>query len=227
MAIKSAFKTLLLGAPGDRQRDVKRGLNNGRKFTIGTDTMSQRLLGMFEREIASEVAAMAKRAACALDIGANDGWYALFFASQPNMRSVYAFEPFQPLSDQMVANLRLNDPAYLQKTVIVRKFVGDKDDAEWCSVDATLPDPPRPLMFKIDVDGGEVDVLRGAKNALKGDCLLVIETHSPQLESDCIAFLENMGYTCRVIKNGWYRAFMPESRLFAHNRWLVAERAGK
>jgi hypothetical protein len=81
------------------------------------------------------------------------------------------------------------------------------------------------ILLKIDVDGGELDVLHGAADTLqKSKCLLVIETHSLDLERDCIKYLQDLGYRCRIITPGWYRAFVSEGRQIEHNQWFVAQR---
>jgi len=111
------------------------------------------------------------------------------------------------------------------KVEIVPKLVGERDDAEWCSLDRVAADLPRPLMLKIDVDGGEMGVLRGGAQLIRsGECVFVIETHTPELERDCDQFLRDAGYTTRIIDNAWYRKFIPENRAIPHNRWLVATR---
>jgi len=122
-------------------------------------------------------------------------------------------------------NLNANDPAFLAKTRTHAKFMGTKNNDEWCSVDSLANDAPEPVMLKIDVEGCELDVLHGARSLLEsGSCLLVVETHSVELERDCVAFLEELGYKTQVIDNAWYRVLIPESRPLPHNRWLSAER---
>src|SRR4051794_17444067 len=83
---------------------------------------------------------------------------------------------------------------------------------------------PVPILLKIDVDGGEIEVLRGAHQLLNSrQALLVVETHSKQLEDACAGLLIDAGYDVRIARNGWYRCLIPEQRQSAHNRWLVAE----
>jgi precorrin-6B methylase 2 len=90
-------------------------------------------------------------------------------------------------------------------------------------VDTELPSLPRPVLFKIDVDGGEMDVLKGARKTLaNGAAILIVETHTLELENRCVEFLERLGYRIKVVRNGWYRAFVPETRPIAHNRWFIA-----
>jgi hypothetical protein len=226
MGLKGAVKRLLVGDPGERPRDIGRGLLRGLRFNVDTATKSMRLLGLDEREITSAVQdAAAPPAAAALDVGANDGWYALYFASRPNIERVWAFEPDPNVVGRMHANFALNSPEYLAKLNVDEKFVGDRDDAQYCRVDTVVGDYAKPLVLKIDVDGGELDVLHGAQRTLeRNQCTLVIETHSAQLERDCVAFLERLGYRTRIIKNGWYRGVIPEGRVIPFNRWFSARR---
>ena len=43
--------------------------------------------------------------------------------------------------------------------------------------------------------------------------------------SGAIAFgMKRLGYRTRIIKNGWYRAVVPEGRVVPFNRWFVARR---
>jgi hypothetical protein len=68
-----------------------------------------------------------------------------------------------------------------------------------------------------------MDVLRS------GECLLgsavvdlLIETHSADLEHECLEWLAGRGYNCEVIRNAPWRVLIPEARAIAHNRWLWA-----
>lgn len=78
-------------------------------------------------------------------------------------------------------------------------------------------------MIKIDVEGAELDVLKGAEQTLRRlPCGVVVETHALHLEKECLALLQGLGYQTRIVRNGWYRALLPETRKIPHNRWLVA-----
>ncbi len=221
--VKARLKTLLLGSPGVHPRRIRAGLLRGLYFNVDTACKSSRLIGFDEREIAGATRRLAAGVKIALDIGANDGWYSLFFASRPNIERVYAFEPTAEIRTALDANFRLNDPALHAKLSVSAKLVGNATRPEWCRLDDELPDLPGPALFKIDVEGGELDVLKGARNLLsKSANCLIIETHSSDLERDCIAFLTELGYQTRIVKNGWYRLLLPEARSIPHNRWLVA-----
>jgi len=221
--LKAVMKRFVIGRPGLVPHAIRRGLLRGLAFHIDAATKSQRVLGLDEAEITSAIRRLTADAGSALDIGANDGWYSLYFASRPNIERVIAFEPCQALMGRVQENFALNDPTFAEKLSCMNTFVGTTDDENWCTVDSVVNDLPRPILLKIDVDGGELDVLRGGRRLLEsGQALLVIETHSKDLEDDCFALLADFGYEVRVVRNAWYRWLIPEARPLIHNRWLVA-----
>jgi FkbM family methyltransferase len=246
--MKAALKFGLLGEPGSRERKIRLGLLRGLNFHVDTRNKSMRLIALDETEIASHLRSLAGKAKSAIDIGANDGWYSLFCASLPNINGVYAFEPSADMNAAFEDNFRVNAPAFRNKTTLIRKFVGCEeggvrqthgidlgrphpnliktifsDGDAFCTVDSELTHLQRPVLLKIDVDGGELDVLKGARQTLStGQAFLIVETHTQDLESRCIEFLERIGYRTTIVKNGWYRAVVPEMRPIAHNRWFIA-----
>jgi hypothetical protein len=225
LGIKSTIKSGLLGKPGLRPREISRGLLKGLKFNVDTSNKSMRLLGLDESEIAAVTREMAAKAKSAADVGANDGWYALYFASRPNITRVFAFDPGAQVLEATRKNFELNHPAFLAKTTLVTGFVGNKaGESGWVRLDDYLSQMVEPILLKIDVDGGEIDVLEGGREMLSRDCRLIVETHSAELEKGCIQRLEAMGYECKIIGTAWYRALIPEHREIEHNRWFVAEK---
>jgi hypothetical protein len=224
--LKSWVKSVLVGPPGDRLHTLRRGLLKGLNFHLDSAIESIYLLGMYEREIAADTRRLAGQAATALDIGANSGWYTTYFSSLPNLQQVWSFEPSAPGAAECQRNLDVNKPEFAAKVRLVPKMVGSKDDEQWCSIDALADQMPGNILLKIDVDGGEVDVLKGAEKTLKNrPCSLVVETHGADLERDCLAMLAQLGYRTRVIDMAWYRLFLRENRPIEFNRWFVAERA--
>jgi hypothetical protein len=232
VGLRGVVKRALFGPPGRRAFQLKHGLHRGLRFHINPADMSISLLGMYEREIAAVVAGFTAKAVCALDVGAHDGWYALYFASRPNIQRVFAFEPEALFCQQMRDNFALNSTngaernGLWNKVEVVPKLVGDHDDDQFCSIDRLIPDLPRPALLKIDVDGGEADVFRGAARTLTQDgCMVVLETHSLELEQECDQFLKKLGYRTQIIRPAWYRKrLLREGRRIAHNQWLVASR---
>ncbi|OAI50977.1 hypothetical protein AYO44_05305 [Planctomycetaceae bacterium SCGC AG-212-F19] len=222
MVFPTAAKLLLFGRPGPRR--IPLGLLRGLRFSIHPAHQTQRLLGMAEREIAEPIRNWSRRSVSAVDIGAADGMYSLYFAAQVNIHRVLAFEPDVALRRVMEANFQLNRLGYRGKLQLDDHYVGTREDGRWCRLENMSSVIPLPTIIKIDVDGGELDVLRGARRLLsqKGICL-VIETHSAELEVQCSTFLRDLGYRVRIVPNGWYRRILPEQRPIAHNRWLLAD----
>jgi hypothetical protein len=181
-------------------------------------------MGLDEREIESVTRRYAAIAKTAVDVGAHDGWYSLFFASQPNIRRVLAFEPDLAHHSRFNENLSANDGRFRKKVELSAKFVGRFDDADNVTLDRLLSDCLYPVVIKVDVDGGELEVLSGLRETLRRRrAMLIVETHSVRLEAQCLSFLETVGYRGMVIENAWYRALIRDVRPIAHNRWFSAE----
>lgn len=219
--MKRTIKHLLFGT-GWSIRTIKLGLLKGLRFGINPANKTQRLLGTDELEIAAIVRKFAARARIAVDIGANDGWYTLYFCTSGSVELVIACEPEAQFVELLKANLEANRSALRAEYRVVDRFIGTA--AGQMAVDEVLKETEVSVLLKIDVDGGELEVLRSAERTLASRrALLIIETHSTELERDCIRFLEERNYRCTVIPNAWYRLFIPELRPIPHNRWFFAE----
>jgi hypothetical protein len=80
-----------------------------------------------------------------------------------------------------------------------------------------------PDFIKVDVEGDEAHVLRGAARILEHRRpAWIIEVHGTQAEADCIALLRAHRYRVSIIDRA---TFLPEHRPLAHNRWLACEAA--
>jgi len=153
-----------------------------------------------------------------IDIGAGSGELSILFARKSAAR-VYAVEP-GPVRERIAANMAANDlPGHAVE--IVPRCIGSQDG--YLALDAIAVEHSAYGFVKIDIDGGEADALRtGPALIAARNCAFLIETHSASLEQDCIDILSGGGYACRVIRNAWWRRFIPERRPLAHNRWLSA-----
>jgi hypothetical protein len=160
----------------------------------------------------------------AVDIGGGEGEYTLFFLKSTHAHRVWTFEPSNECRTRLERNLCLNGLNGDARLTVSSSFVGSSIGQ--VSLNGLAAQLPFPCLIKVDVDGGEVEVLRGASELLRQRRIdWLIETHSLELEHDCRAILDRAGYTARVIDNAWWRTILPEMRPTAHNRWLVAEHA--
>lgn len=220
--LRHVVKRLLFGSAGARVYRIRLGLNRGSRFEIDPTTKAMRLLGLDERELEGTIRAFTARARVAIDVGANDGWYALFFATRPHIEATYVFEPCSPLMERARRAFELNGVPS-GRLSLHSTFVGSTTKEGWCRLDDVLSGRSGPFVIKVDVEGGEADVLCGAERLLRtNDCWLVIETHGGEIEAECLELLRRWDYETRVIDSAWYRRLLPEERTIAHNRWIAS-----
>ncbi len=180
-------------------------------------------LGLFEREIYYWLEHLSKGIATGIDIGAADGEYTLYFLKKTSSTIVYAFEPDPSRLPRLENNLLLNEEPNLGRLRLCTQFLGSAVSNNTVSLDFAIRDIEAPCLIKMDVDGEEDEILAGASeiNRIRGIRWL-IETHSEELESACIASLQAAKFDTRIIPNAWWRSLIPEQRPIPHNRWLAA-----
>jgi hypothetical protein len=215
-------KRLVFGR-GERPRTVWFGLARGCRFVINPDGKTQRIVGLDEAEIAGAFRRGVGRARTFIDVGASDGYYSIIARRlNPSLVAV-ACEPQPDFRPRAWENYRLTFPGEEPRIEWVDKLIGGGPGQ--VSLDDLAADRPGPVFVKIDVDGGEIDVLRSGPRLLaRADCSLLVEVHSRQLEEGCAELLRAAGYDCRVIPNAWWRRIVPEHRPVGWNRWLTADR---
>lgn len=203
-------------------RKIKYGAASGIEMDIDPDTKLQRLLGLDEREIQPEFTEFARKSSHYIDVGASDGYYGLIYKKFNPQGQVFLIEADPKLAPEQRHNMEMN--AAGAGVEYLSLFVASHDDERHISIDAIAQKVnPTGLFVKIDVEGAELDVLHGMKDSLANRaCHVLIETHSKELENQCMEFLQGYGYYCKIIDNAWWRSIVPESRQIEHNRWLAA-----
>jgi hypothetical protein len=176
-------------------------------------------LGLYEYEIHPHLRRLCPPGAHVVDVGGADGVYAIAFARMSG-RPCVTFEGDKVAVARIRRHLEANAPAARQVTV-VPSFVGAASDpvANVIALDAYDFDEP-PSLLKIDVEGAEADVLRGARGLLaRHRPHLLVETHGLAEERACGELLVAHGYRPRIVPR---RRRLREDRPAVHNRWLVA-----
>lgn len=218
----SPVKMLLVRA-GKRPRTIQSGAFRGLRLELDLTYECQTWLGIAEREVQGWLRWLSASIGTGMDIGAAAGEYALYFLSKTSAHRVWAFEPQASAMDQLRHNLSLNGFAEHSRINLFRSSVGTKSDGDHCTLDSFARFIVQPCLVKIDVDGGERDVLAGAGELLgHRQTRWLIETHSQELEADCQQLLRKAGFTTVLVPNAWWRCLLPEQRPILHNRWLVA-----
>jgi precorrin-6B methylase 2 len=217
--IVNFVKRLLFGT-GSRPRSVWLGPLAGAKFTTDPGHDTHRIIGIYELEIASRFRRLAQRAGGVVDVGTNDGYYAIAAAViNPNVK-VVGYEGNASHQPVFEANRDANAIGS-DRAAFVNSFVGTSH----VRLDDAAKNVPRPVLVKIDVEGAEADVLLSGESCLsEPGTMVLIETHSLELENQCIAILQRHGFKTEIIRPGWYRKIVPELGRLPHNQWLLAEK---
>jgi hypothetical protein len=211
-----AVKRRLLPPPGPRR--LPAGIGRGIRLSIDFQSDTRLYLGLYEIELNRHLRRLCKPGVTSFDVGGCKGYDALVLARLTGSR-VVSFEADSAACRRMRANFELNPEG--SRIQVVEGIVG-APGAD-VTLDGYAAECRAPGFVKIDVEGGELDVLRGADGVLVDHRpSLIVETHSAQLERLCARFLVEHGYRPLVVKQR--RAW--KERRSEDNRWLVAEGLG-
>jgi ribosomal protein L11 methylase PrmA len=186
-------------------------------------SQTQVYLGLFEKETHPWLNRLSKGISTAIDIGVAQGEYTIYFLTKTEATKVFAFEPDVSCIPFLQENCELNGVDQSDRLEISTRFVGVSDTEQEIRLDSLAESVHAPCLVKMDVDGAEEQILKGAKlfNSLPGVRWL-IETHSKELEVACEKILTAAGFQTRIVPNAWWRIFVPELRPGGQNRWLAA-----
>ena len=216
--MKQAIKRLLF-PQGSQLRRLRGGISKGMLMELDFASKTQRYWGFDERELVKTFRRLIPTCQSLIDIGANDGYYTLAFLKSSAQR-IIACEPY-PAKEQLLVNVKANGYDRDPRFHLEQRPVGLEEG--FVSIAELVKDLPAPIFLKVDIDGGEADLLKSAEGSERlMDLRWLIETHSKELEEQCIAWLEGHGYKTQIIPNARWRMILPEERLLEHNRWLVA-----
>jgi hypothetical protein len=223
VSLARSVKNLLV-PKGFHTRTVLTGPFKGIRMDLDLQTQSQFYLGLFEQELHPWIGRFAAGVRTVVDIGAAHGEYTCFALLKTGAERVITFEPDPIMVRRLQRNVNLNS-GVLSHLSVHPKCLGSSDSDDCVSVETLRRWISPPCLLKMDIDGGEVEVLRAAAASGLLDVpglRWVIETHAQSFERDCISILESHRYFTKVIPNAWWRVIVPEQRVSVHNRWLVA-----
>jgi len=217
--MKRFLKSLFF--PNPLKQRILSGPAKGMYVKYDISSRFQHLCGIYEREIYAYLLKGMNRAKVLIDIGANDGYYIMAFLKSG--KKVIACEPGD-VAQEIISNAKLNGYAESDNFIIERRFVGSAAKPGFVSVENLIKNIKPPSFFLVDVDGGEFELLNSCGSDFDHTAAIwLIETHTKELEDNCVDFLRKRNYEVSIIKNAWWRSFIPEQRPLDHNRWLFAE----
>jgi FkbM family methyltransferase len=157
---------------------------------------------------------------CVVDVGANIGAFSLYQAMVKHAESVIAFEPSPFVFPRLVKNVKNNGSMNVRT---VNAAVGDKQgtlsfsegqmsaNSRVCesgslkvpcvTLDAELSDVPSIDILKIDTEGYETNVLRGASETLKKTKRIALELHYPEERQEIESILFPLKFSLMTIHN--------------------------
>jgi FkbM family methyltransferase len=210
-------------------------------------------LGRFEPRESAVVRSLVQPGDCVIDAGANIGWFSLLASSIIGTTGkIFAFEPFGATADHLDRNLALNGASNVEVHRIALSDSGGKakltmtetgnigtaslfatDSGEGEIVDTGRLDeivPKRRFkLLKMDVEGAELRVLRGAEKLLQAGRIenILFEINKAALRrggSSCaelIALVKSHGY--RIWRIGRFRPHPFDLAVtFGHNINVLA-----
>lgn len=224
-----------------------RTMPGGYVFPVDAGTLlgwSIHFFGTYEPEVRAVIGDRLGPGDTAIDVGANVGWHALLMASRvgPTGR-VYAFEPNESTRQRLVSAVEAN---HFNQIVVDPRAAADHEgptgfDApaagetwdgtgrlvstgaertvECVTLDrfAAERGVERVALIKIDVEGWELSVLRGATRVLRALRPVVVFEYDPAYVSrsggtaaDLTALLTNAGYSLLALRAGHAPRAVPE-----------------
>lgn len=220
-------KALQISTKKDNPRRIYFGPLKGYKW-IYNSGYSGYWMGTYELEIVNKYISKLKTSSVVYDLGAHIGYYTLIASKFLKGRgNVYSFEPFPMNFAKLTNHIRINNlknvipiqkavgnqngkvqfsnspndsaNTYIKGSFMYKSF--DHIEVDAITIDSVVhgKDLIPPNLIKIDVEGAELDVLKGAENTItKYHPTILLSTHNCQNEGihkQCLDYLASLGYT--------------------------------
>ena len=202
---------------------IPAGPNKGLKFLVNSDSFYAS--GQYETKSIEKILNDLNDQSIVYDVGANFGYYSLAFSKV--VKKVYSFEPLpknhgitkKHLEVNNIKNVELFPYAISDISQVLRftnslahssntyktessNFNNSESviEVQGHSLDALIFEHnfPKPDFLKVDVEGAELDFLKGAEKTLREiKPKFVLATHDkliPGIKDKCLQFLESVNY---------------------------------
>jgi hypothetical protein len=158
-----------------------------------------------------------------VDVGAAEGIFALHEIE--NIKHIYLIET----DLEWIEALKLTYKPWANKITIINKFVSNKDDEQNVRLDTYFSNVERIDLLKIDVDGAEQDLLKGADRTVsdKVHKLAICTYHKTNDNRDFTKYLTSKNYTLSNSKGYMLFYFDPNFEAPYFRRGLIKAQKNK
>jgi FkbM family methyltransferase len=187
----------------------------------------RKVIGAYEHELNPWLRAHLSRADALFDVGANDGYFtfgcAAVFSRLGKSAPIIAWEP-EPGYARGLNEHKLALGGKGSNIEIVQKFVGEYASQ---TTDRLADVPPfdekgaMRTLVKIDVEGAELDVCRGAGDWLHPRNFFLVEVHAESLIKPLTDLFATHGVRTGIVDQKAHWLLGRESRA-VDNRWMVS-----
>jgi FkbM family methyltransferase len=201
MGLKLAIERAVLGG-GEEMTSIITGPARGIRMRLNRSEETKVWVGVYELWLQHTLLRLARPDMVAWDIGANNGFLSLLLARVS--RQVYAFEPHPEAVEALRVNIALNRlPVTPVEVAItdgsapeVELLLGEVSRTSRVASSPYMKNRPvgtavvparsmddlagelgQPGLVKIDVEGAEVEVLRGGREVLASGAVIICEVH--------------------------------------------------
>jgi FkbM family methyltransferase len=211
--------------PGLRPVRILGGPLSGMVLDLDPRDHKEMAVGHYEPVVEACIERYLRPGDLAFDVGAHLGYMTICMARLVNATGkVVAFEPDPDVIRILNSNLARNNhtitaavttqPTAIGATTGQATFTPGSDNSTGrlteggsdllvsaITLDEATTRFGTPQLIKMDIEGGELDALKGASELLKiGQTTFVIELHSPELDRSCTALLQEHGWTCSYLR---------------------------
>ncbi|MEQ1618750.1 MAG: FkbM family methyltransferase [Terricaulis sp.] len=182
---------------------------------------SVRDTGTYEPEILAAFELFLRPGDTFVDVGANFGWHSVHAARiVGSAGKVFAFEPVPYIAEVLERNCRRNGFNNVEvhrialgaRQAQVKMALNSENPGGGCVADfGTLPvhmfaldqviADARPTLIKIDVEGHEMEVLRGANRTLDAEPVVVLEYNRGPHRKRIFRYLSDRGYSLYIVSD--------------------------